>query len=153
MNDHPPPSVFQNRPERAADDPPNPVPEAVPCTTTHACDPPTRSDPVHDLVAAGVTAGHPKVGPRRPHLRDVEAWAAHQRERKAANQLAVRKRGARRVIVRIGKTAETFEWVALMEALGVPRDDKFRLKREIEAAFMRLIKKIVTGDAEVKKRG
>lgn len=109
--------------------------------------------PVVHLIAAGVTAGHPKVGRRRPHFcGDSQGWAAHQRERKRKNQLDRRKRGERRVIVRIGRTAETFEWVALMEALGVPRDDKFRLKREIEAAFMRLIKDFVTGDVMVKKR-
>lgn len=75
---------------------------------------------VRNLIAAGVTAGHPRVGARRPHFcGDSQAWAEHQRARKAKNQADKRSRGRRRVVVKVGRRSRTFEWRDILITLGI----------------------------------
>ncbi|MHC2530583.1 hypothetical protein [Bradyrhizobium diazoefficiens] len=109
---------------------------------------PTCSAPrlaiIYNLVAADLVAGHPRVGARRPHARDSQAWQQRLRARKAKNQADKRKRGRRRVTIKIGTRTRTFEWRDLLIAFGIdprlhffPDDVADALLDEIETKIFR----------------
>ncbi|MHC2661687.1 hypothetical protein ACMA5K_05740 [Bradyrhizobium diazoefficiens] len=103
----------------------------------------STSAATHDLVAADLVAGHPRVGARRPHFcGDSQAWAEHQRARKAKNQSDKRRRGRKSIVVKVGRRSRTFEWRQLLIAFGIdphlhffPDDVADALLDEIEKIF------------------